>query len=201
VANLRLKYALDKARQVNMPGTNVERAIKKGCGDLDGAALEETSYEGYGPGGVAVLVEVMTDNRNRTVGEIRNIFEKRGGNLGTSGCVAWMFEKKGVILVSAEDTDEDSVLDIALEAGAENVETADDAFEITCPPEAYDGLLEAVQVGGLTLVSSELSMVPQSTVPVDGSAVSSVIGLLEALDDHDDVQEVHSNADLPDEEA
>jgi len=196
-ANLRLKYALEKARQVNMPKENVERAIKKGVGDVDGVVFDETTYEGYGPGGVAILVDVLTDNRNRTVGEVRKAFDRRGGNLGTSGCVSWMFTKQGIVTIESDKIAEDDLIDLALEAGAENVELEGDLFSVTVAPESYDALLEAVAAASIEPESSELTMVPQNTVPLDRENAEKVLNLLSDLDDLDDVQEVHSNADIP----
>lgn len=197
-SNIRLKYALDKAKQCNMPKDNVERAIKKGLGEVDGEAFQEVQYEGYGPGGVAILVETLTDNRNRTVGQVRNAFDRKGGNLGTTGCVSYLFDKKGVMSIASDQADEEKVMDLALEAGAEDVEPAEDTFEITTPPEVLDTLLSSFADAGIEVANSEVTMVPQNTVPVAADDAQTLLDLLDELDELEDVQGVHSNADLPD---
>lgn len=198
-ANLRLRKAIDDAKAVSMPKDNIERAVKKGTGELDGGDLEEIVYEGYGPGGVAVMVEAMTDNRNRTAPEIRSLFGKHGGELGKTGCVAYLFERKGLFLLDA-GCDEEKVTEIALEQGGEDVETTDDGkLQITCPPDAYQPLADAFAEAELPVLVSEVSQLAQTTVDVDGSVAKQVMNLLEALDDNDDVQNVSSNLNFTEE--
>ncbi len=198
-ANLRLRKAIDDAKAVSMPKDNIERAVKKGTGELDGGDLEEIVYEGYGPGGVAVMVEAMTDNRNRTAPEIRSLFGKHGGELGKTGCVAYLFERKGLFLLDA-GCDEEKVTEIALEQGGEDVETTDDGkLQITCPPDAYQQLADAFAEAELPVLVSEVSQLAQTTVDVEGSVAKQVMNLLEALDDNDDVQNVSSNLNFTEE--
>ena len=199
-ANPRLRTAVQTAREHSMPMENIERAIKRGTGELEGVNYEEVQYEGYGPGGVAFLVQAMTDNRNRTVAEIRRLFEKAGGSLGASGCVAWMFKKRGVITVQKDQVDEDRLMEVALEAGAEDVSDADDTFEVLTAPETFEAVKTALQEAKIPISSAELSLVPESTVRVTGQDALQAMKLLEALDDHDDVQSVASNADFDQEE-
>ncbi len=199
-ANPRLRTAVQTARERSMPMENIERAIKRGTGELEGVNYEEVQYEGYGPGGVAILVQAMTDNRNRTVAEIRRLFEKAGGSLGATGCVAWMFKKRGVITVQKEQVDEDRLMEVALEAGAEDVSDADDTFEVLTAPETFEAVKAALQEAKIPIASAELSLVPESTVRVTGQDALQAMKLLEALDDHDDVQSVASNADFDQEE-
>jgi len=197
-ANLTLRYAIDKAKAANMPKDTIEKAIKKGTGEIEGASFEEVLYEGYGPAGVAVMVEALTDNRNRTAPEIKRIFERGSGSLGTGGCVAWMFNKKGLITVSVSETDEDQLLEIALSAGAEDMQTSGDVYEITCDPNAYEKLKAALEEKEIPTQVAEISMVPQNTVPInDENTAKKVISLMEALEDHDDVQNVYTNFDIP----
>jgi len=199
-ANLSLRYAIDKAKAANMPKDTIEKAIKKGTGELGGQNFEEVLYEGYGPGGVAIMIEALTDNRNRTAPEVKKIFERRGGSMGTSGCVNWMFNKKGLITVKRSDTKEDELMETALTAGAEDMTTNADVFEITCEPAAYDGLKNALQEKEIPIQVAEISMIPQSNVPVsDIATAKKIIGLMEDLEDHDDIQNVYSNFDIPDE--
>jgi len=181
-----------------MPSDNIQRAIMKGTGELDeGTVYDEVTYEGYGPGGVAVLVELMTDNRNRTAQKIRYIFSRHGGNLGESGCVAWMFRKKGSIILAREDNDvsEDDILLLALEAGAEDVRVEDEAFEVITAPEDFRAVVEAIKGAGLKIAEAEISMIPQSTVRLEGEQAEKCLGLVEALEDHEDVQNVYTNYD------
>jgi YebC/PmpR family DNA-binding regulatory protein len=199
-ANPRLRTAINAARANSMPSDNIERAIKKGTGDLEGVHYEEVHYEGYGPGGVAVMATVLTDNRNRTVSEIRRIFTKHGGNLGESGCVAWMFHKRGTIAVEKSRADEERLLEIALEAGAEDVADSDDVFEVSTTPESFESVKEAVEKAGIPISSAEVSLVPQGTVSLTGSDAERTLKLLEELQDHDDVQDVASNFDISQEE-
>jgi len=198
-ANLRLRYAIDKARAVSMPKDNIDRAIKRGTGELDGGNLDEVLYEGYGPGGVAVLCEILTDNRNRTASEIRKIFEVAGGKLGESGCVSWMFERKGVFTIPAKQIDEEALLELALEAGADDVKRDGDLFEVLCDPSAYQQVNDALAARGLEPESSQINRIPTNTVDLDAETGRSVLKLVEKLDDHDDVQGVSANFNIPDE--
>ncbi|HVW37635.1 MAG TPA: YebC/PmpR family DNA-binding transcriptional regulator [Pirellulales bacterium] len=198
-ANLRLRYAIDKARAVSMPKDNIDRAIKRGTGELDGGNLDEVLYEGYGPGGVAVLCEILTDNRNRTASEIRKIFEVAGGKLGESGCVSWMFERKGVFTIPAKQIDEEALLELALEAGADDVKRDGDLFEVLCDPSAYQQVSDALTARGLEPESSQINRIPTNTVDLDAETGRSVLKLVEKLDDHDDVQGVSANFNIPDE--
>ena len=199
-ANPRLRTAILAAKTENMPKDNIERAIKKGTGDLEGMSYEEILYEGYGPGGVAVLVETMTDNKNRTVADVRHFFSKSGGNLGESGCVGWMFDKKGVIVVDKETISEEELLELALEAGAEDVIEEDSTFQIVTAPEDFNEVMENLEKANLEYVEASVSMVPKNTVEViEEKTARSLLRLLENLEDHDDVQKVHANFDIPDE--
>ena len=199
-ANLTLRYAIEKAKAANMPKDTIEKAIKKGTGDLEGSSFEEVLYEGYGPSGVAVMVEALTDNRNRTGPEIKRIFEKHGGSLGTSGCVNWMFSKKGLITVNIEGTDEDQLMEIALNAGADDMEAAGDVFEITCDPSAYEQLKQTLQEKEIVTEVAEISMVPQNTIDIEDDQIAKrVISLMEAFEDHDDVQNAYANFDISEE--
>ena len=197
--NARLKLAVQKARDVSMPQDNIKRAIQRGTGELEGASYEQVSYEGYGPGGVAVMIQVMTDNRNRTVGEIRNIFARNGGNLGESGCVAWMFAERGVIVVDRSAADEETILGIAIEAGADDVRTSDKSYEILTALGELEAVRAALEERETPIESAELSMIPNNTVSVERGDVSKVLRLMDALEDHDDVQQVYANFDIPDE--
>jgi len=199
-ANLTLRYAIDKAKAANMPKDTIEKAIKKGTGDLEGAHYEEVLYEGYGPNGVAVMVEALTDNRNRTGPEIKRIFEKHGGSLGTSGCVNWMFNKKGLITVGTANVGEDDLMELALGAGAEDMENTGEVYEITCDPGAYEELKQALEAKEIPMEVAEISMVPQNMIGIDDEATAKrVVSLMEAFDDHDDVQNAYANFDIPDE--
>ncbi|MDY0167492.1 MAG: YebC/PmpR family DNA-binding transcriptional regulator [Thermoguttaceae bacterium] len=198
-ANLRLRYAIDDAKAVSMPKDNIERAIKKGTGELDSETLEEVVYEGYGAGGVAVLCEILTDNRNRTAPEVRKIFEMSDGKLGSTGCVAWMFDLKGLFLIPADQTDEDTLMELALEAGADDVRRDGDNFEITCDPSVYDAVAAALKQAGIQPEASQIAKTPQTTVDLDADAARKVLKLMERLDDHDDVQSVSANFNIPDE--
>ncbi len=194
--NLRLRYAIDEARSANMPGANIQRAIKKGTGELDdGRQIEEVLYEGYGPGGVAILAEAMTDNRNRTSSDVGKLFERHGGNLGQPGCVAWMFSQKGVITVTGFD-DEEQLMDVALAAGAEDLNQTDDGFEVLCAPDAFEAAKKALQEAGIPIERAEVSQVPQNYISLGENDARKVLALLEGLEDHDDVQKVHSNFDV-----
>jgi YebC/PmpR family DNA-binding regulatory protein len=197
--NARLRLAVQKARDVSMPHDNIKRAIQRGTGELEGASYEQASYEGYGPGGVAVMIQVMTDNRNRTVGEIRNIFTRNGGNLGESGCVAWMFSERGVIVVDRSAADEETILGIAIEAGADDVRTSDKSYEILSAPGKLEAVRAALEEREIPIESAEISMIPNNTVSVERGDASKVLRLMDALEDHDDVQQVYANFDIPDE--
>jgi len=198
-ANLPLRYAIDKARAANMPKDNIEKAIKRGTGQLDGANFEEVIYEGYGPAGVAVMVEALTDNRNRTTPEIKKLFERHGGSLGTSGCVSWMFSKKGLITVATSEADEEQLFEIALNAGAEDLQNTGQVYEITCDPASYEKLKETLNQMQVPIQLAEISMVPQSTVQItDEATARKVIALMDAFEDHDDVQNTYANFDIPD---
>jgi YebC/PmpR family DNA-binding regulatory protein len=199
-ANLSLRYAIDKAKAANMPKDTIGKAIKKGTGDVEGVNFEEVLYEGYGPGGVAIMIEALTDNRNRTTPEIKRLFEKHGGSLGTGGCVNWMFSKKGLITVSTAETDEEQLFEIALNAGADDMQNTGEVYEITCDPTAYEKLKEGLQEKEIPTQVTEISMVPQSTVPVnDDNTAKKIISLMEDFEDHDDVQNTCANFDIPDE--
>ncbi len=199
-ANLRLRYAIDAAKAVSMPKDNIQRAIRTGTGELAGGNLEEMLYEGYGPGGVAVLCEILTDNRNRTAPEIRKVFEMNDGKLGATGCVAWMFERKGLIVVGADKVEEDRLLEIALEAGADDVKRDGDKFEVTCDPSALGTVADALSAAGIEPEARELTRIPNSTVDVDDPETArKVLNLMERLDNHDDVQSVSANFNIPDE--
>jgi YebC/PmpR family DNA-binding regulatory protein len=197
--NLALANAVEKARSYSMPKENIERAIARGTGaDADAGAFEEVVYEGYAPDGVAVLVEALTDNRNRTASEVRHIFAKNGGNLGATGAVAWQFERLGVVLVEAEGTDEDELTMAAADGGAEDVSREEDVFQVTSSPEDLSAVREAIEAAGFPVRAAELQMVPKTTVEVaDESAARRIVRLIEALEDDDDVQEVYANFDIP----
>jgi len=199
-ANLTLRYAIDKAKAANMPKDTIEKAVKKGTGDLEGANYEEVLYEGYGPSGVAVMVEALTDNRNRTGPEIKRVFEKHGGSLGATGCVNWMFSKKGLITVGTSTVDEDDLMELALGAGAEDMEHTGEVFEITCEPAAYEELKKVLEAKEIAMEVAEISMVPQTMAEIGDEAVAKrVVSLMEAFDDHDDVQNAYANFDISDE--
>jgi len=195
-ANPRLRTAVLTARAASLPNDTIERAIKKGSGQLEGQVLEEIDYEGYGPGGVAVMARVLTDNRNRTVSELRFLFSKHGGHLGEANSVAWMFQKRGVVHVDKTGVDEDRVMEVVLEAGADDVSDAGESFEVVSSPESLETVRSAVEGAGLTLTSAEVTMVPKSTVHLTGAPAAASLKLLEALEDHDDVQNVSANLDV-----
>lgn len=196
--NMRLKLALQKARENNIPKDNIQRAIQKGQGALDGSNYEEMTYEGYGPGGVAVLIDIMTDNRNRTAADIRHLFSKYGGNLGESGCVAWMFQQKGVFVVEKEAADEEELMLLALEAGAEDVSAEEDEFEIITAPQDFEAVQNALAENNIATVVAKVTMVPENTMALSDVEAVKMMKLLDALEEHDDVQEVYSNFDMPD---
>lgn len=199
--NPRLRTAIEKAKEVNMPQENIKRAIMKGTGELPGMTYEETVYEGYGPGGTAILLEVLTDNRNRTVSDIRHIMTKHGGNLGEAGCVGWMFEKKGYILVEKTNIDEDSLMLIALESGAEDLKNdpGEDSYEIITAPEDMNKVKTSLEAAGIPLSLAEITMLPRSYISLDGKSAEQMIRLIEALEEHEDTQNVYTNVDIPDE--
>ena len=198
--NLALRYAIDKGKAANMPKDTIEKAIKKGTGEAGGVSFEEVLYEGYGPSGVAIMVEVLTDNRNRTGPEIRRIFEKHGSALGSAGCVAWMFSKKGLITVKASSIGEDELMELALSLGADDVNNTGTTYEITCAPTAYLGLKKALEAKNIPIESSDIAMIPQNMIPISEENVAKkILGLMEAIEDHDDVQNAYSNFDIPEE--
>jgi YebC/PmpR family DNA-binding regulatory protein len=197
-ANPRLRSAIAAAKTENLPKDNWERAIKKGTGDLDGVNYEESSYEGYGPGGAAILVDSLSDNKNRAVSEIRHAFTKHGGNLGENGCVGYMFDQKGYLVVEKSATDEETLMEIALEAGAEDVREDGDNFEVVTAPDAFEAVKAAIDEAAIAAIAAEVTMLPQTMAPVDGETAQKLIRLIDALEDCDDVQKVYTNADIPD---
>ena len=196
--NPRLRTAIDRAKAENMPNDNIERAIKKGTGELEGVRYEESSYEGYGPGGTAVMVEVMTDNKNRCTAEVRHIFSKHNGNLGENGCVSWIFEKRGYFSVPKAEVDEDALMEIALEAGAEDVleDAEEQVFEVLTEPNEFLAVKEALAGKGINVQSEEVTMIPKNTVRLEGKAAEQMLRLMEAMEDSDDVQNVYANFDI-----
>ena len=195
-ANPRLRTAIQSAKDANMPSDNIDRAIKKGTGELPGVKYEEYTYEGYGPNGVAILVETLSDNKNRTTADIRHIFGKYNGHLGEAGCVSWIFEQKGLILVDQEKCDEDILLGVALEAGAEDIKSEDGTFEVITAPADFENVRQAIADRGVEYIQAEITKIPQSLVKLDGSEAQKTLRLVEALEDHDDVQKVHANFDI-----
>lgn len=198
-ANPRLRTAIAAAKSENMPKDNIERAIKKGTGELEGVNYEESTYEGYGPGGAAVFIESVTDNKNRAVADIRHIFSKHGGNLGENGCVAWMFDKKGYIAIEKKVVDEDSLMETSIEAGAEDVREDNGSFEIITEPDDFESVKTAIDKAAIVYIDAEITMLPQSTTNLDGKQALQMVKLMEALDDCEDVQKVYTNADIPEE--
>jgi YebC/PmpR family DNA-binding regulatory protein len=196
--NPRLRTAIDHAKAENMPADNIDRAVKKGTGDLEGVRYEEYTYEGYGPGGTAILVEVMTDNKNRCTAEVRHIFSKQNGNLGENGCVAWIFEKKGYLSVPAEGMDEETLMEIVLGAGADDIveDTEDKQFEVYSTLEAFQAVKEALDAKGVTYQAADITMIPKNTVRLQGKEAEQSLRLMDALEDNDDVQNVYSNFDI-----
>lgn len=197
--NPRLKTVIQKARAANMPMDNITRVIQKATGELSGVNYEEITYEGYGPGGAAVMLDIMTDNRNRTAGDIRHLFSKHGGNLGESGCVSWMFKKQGIIIIDKEDLtkDADEVMMIALEAGAEDIQEEEEVFEIKCAWEEFDEVLNKIKEAGLDPSVAEITMIPENEVALEGNDAEKMLKLIDVLEEHDDVQNVYHNAELP----
>lgn len=198
-ANLALRYAIDKARKNSMPRDNIERAIKRATGEAGGVQYEELLYEGYGPAGVAVMCEILTDNRNRTAPEIKKILELHNGNLGTTGCVAWMFERKGMFLIPLAATSEDALMELALEAGAEDVKTTDEGYEIQCAPDLFEAVEQTLQRARIEPTTAEILRIPANTIDLEGDDARRMLKLLESLEDHDDVQSVTANFNISDE--
>lgn len=197
--NPRLRTAIAAAKAENMPKENIERAIKKGTGELEGTHYEEFTYEGYAPGGVAIMVDIMTDNKNRTIADLRHIFAKNNGRLGETGCVSFMFQKKGLIVVDKKDVDEDTLMEIALEAGADDVNDEGDTFEIITDPKKFENVRDALETKGIKYLRAEITMIPLNTVHIEGKEAEQTLRLVEMLEDSDDVQKVYANFDIPDE--
>ncbi len=197
-ANPSLRTAVTKAKIENMPKDNIERAIKKGTGELEGVDYTELTYEGYGPGGVAILIETLTDNKNRTAADIRSIFTKQGGNLGENGCVSYMFQRKGIITFDSETYSEEEIFEAALEAGAEDVTSSDDEIEVLTAPDDFSSVSEALDGAGFKYSRAEVSMVPETTISLDAETTVKALRLIERIDDHDDVSSVSTNLDIPD---
>jgi YebC/PmpR family DNA-binding regulatory protein len=195
-SNLRLRLAIQKARENSMPQENIKRAIDRGTGNAEGTNYEEITYEAYGPGGVAIMAQVVTDNRNRTVAELRNLFGKNGGNLGESGCVAWMFDRKGMVSVSRDAATEDDVLTAVLDAGAEDVRTEEETFDVVTTPEALPAVRDALEAASIPYLSADVTMIPQTTVQLDGKEAQQMLRLMDLLEDHDDIQNVYANFDI-----
>lgn len=195
--NPRLRMAIQNAKAANMPSDNIKRAIMKGTGELPGVVIEEVVYEGYGPGGVALYIEVMTDNKNRTVAEIRHILTKHNGNLGATNSVAWKFDKKGIIRVPKDATDEDTLMNLVLEAGAQDMTLEDDFYEVTSDPGDFETVRQTLTDADITVESAEITMLPNSTVSVDGKSAEQLLKMMEKLEEHDDVQNVYSDFDIP----
>lgn len=196
--NPRLRAAIQAAKAENMPKENIERAIKKGTGELEGTTYEEASYEAYGPGGVAIMIDCLTDNRNRTVADIKHILDRHGGSLGEPGCVSWIFKKKGLIVVEKDKVDEEKLLDLALEAGAEDVKEGESEFEVITEPSDFEKVKARFDEEGIPYTVSEVSMIPQSTVRLEGKEAQQMLTLMEALEDHDDISHVYANFDISD---
>ena len=199
-SNLRLRNAVQKAKEGSMPSDNIKRSILRGTGEIEGVQYEEITYEGYGPGGVAIMVQCMTDNRNRTVPDVRNLFRNHGGNMGETGCVSYLFDHKGIITVSKDSGDEDTVMMAALDAGADDMQSEDDYYEVTTSPGDVYKVREALEKAGITVLEAEARMIPQTSVTVTGKDAVQVIKLIDALEEYDDVQNVYSNVDIPEEE-
>jgi YebC/PmpR family DNA-binding regulatory protein len=197
--NLRLRYAIIDAKAGNMPKDTIDRAIKKGTGELEGVNFEEILYEGYGPNGVAILCDILTDNRNRTAGEVRKIFEVAGGKLGATGCVAWMFDRKGLISIPDDQIDEEQLMNLSLDAGADDVRHEGPAYEVTCDPNAYSSVCDAIDAANLKTDVRQITRIPKDTVDLDPASAAAVLKLMDALDDHDDVQSVSANFNISEE--
>ena len=194
--NFSLRHAIEKAKESNMPKDNIAKAIKRGTGELEGVTIEELTYEGYGPAGVAIIVEVVTDKRTRTTPEIRKIFENHNSSTGASGCVSWMFKRKGLFHIALDQTDEEALMDITLDAGADDIATEADYFEVTCPMQSYEAVSKAITAAGIKAQLSELTYIADTDVEVDAKNAAKVLSMIESLDDHDDVQNVHANMDI-----
>ncbi len=199
-ANPRLRTAVAAAKAVSMPAENIKRAIMRGAGELEGGQIEEVMFEGYGPGGAAVLVQTATDNRNRTVSEIRRLFTKQGGNLGELGSVSWMFERKSQILIDAQKAGEDQLMGIVLDAGADDLRGDGSQWEVLSPPEAHEAVLEAIHKAGIETISAQIALIPKNTIKLEGKNAASMLKLAESLEEHDDVQNVYSNFDIDEKE-
>ena len=199
-ANPRLRTAITAAKAVSMPNDNIKRAIMRGTGELEGGMIEEFTYEGYGPAGVAIIVEVATDNKNRTVSEVRHAFSKNGGNMGEQGSVAWMFDRKGQIIIEGENLNEDELMNLVLEAGADDLRQDGDTWEVITAPESLATVQEALEKAKIPMAQAKLAMIPKNTIQVEGASVKGLLKLLDALEEHDDVQNVFSNADIDDKE-
>jgi YebC/PmpR family DNA-binding regulatory protein len=199
-SNPRLRTVIAEAKSVNMPADNIKRAIQRGTGELPGVSYEEITYEAYGPGGVAIMIEVLTDNKNRTVGEMRHALSKYGGNLGEANSVAWMFEKKGYIVVEKSKADEDKLMSAVIDAGADDMRDDDDNWEIVTPPDAYDGVLEAVKALGIEPAASEIAMLPQNYIKLEGKSAQQMVKLMDVLEEHEDTKKVWTNADIEEKE-
>ncbi len=197
--NPRLRTAIQIAKAENMPKDNIERAIKKATGELEGISYEEVNYEGYGPGGVAMLIDCLTDNKNRTVADIKHLLDRHGGNLGEPGCVAWMFEQKGLIVLDKDKVDEETLIDVALEAGAADVKDSETEFEVVMEPADFEAVKKALDDAGLIYTLAETSMIPQNTIKLDGKRANQMLNLIDALEDHEDINHVYANFDIPDE--
>ncbi len=195
-SNARLRTAVATAKAANMPAANIDRAIKRGTGELDGVSYEEVTYEGYGPGGVAIMIEAVTDNKNRTVADMRHFLSKYGGNLGESGCVSWMFEKKGLIVVNSQNANEDDLMMLVLDAGADDMRVEDSTYEITTQPENFEAVKKMIEDNKIPIESGEITMIPKNTVKVEGSQAERLLKLMEILEEHDDVQNVYANFDI-----
>ena len=196
--NPRLRTAISAARAENMPKDNIERGIKKGTGELEGVAYEEASYDGYGPGGAAVLVDCLTDNKNRSVADIKHLFERYGGNLGEPGCVTWIFEQRGLVVLEKDKVDEDQLIDLALEAGAEDVIEEETEFEVVTAPTDFEAVKKAIDDAGLPYTLAEVTKIPKNMVKIEGKKAQQMINLMQALEDHDDVNHVYANFDIAD---
>jgi len=196
-ANVRLRMAIQKARENSMPAENIKRAIQRGTGELEGVNFDELTYEGYGPGGAAVMVDVLTDNRNRTVAELRNLFSKNGGSLGEQGCVAWIFDPKGIISVPKEKANEETVMMAALEAGAEDVRVEEESFDVVTAPEDLPTVRQALEAANIPFTMAETTMLPKNSVQLQGKEAQQMVRLMEGLEDHDDIQNVYANFDIP----
>ena len=196
--NPRLRAAIVAAKAENMPKENIDRGIKKGTGELEGVNYEEASYEGYGPGGVAILLDCLTDNKNRTVADVKHLFERHGGNLGEPGCVAWIFEQKGLIVLGKEKVDEEQLFDVALEAGAEDVKEEDDEFEIITDPSDFESIKKAIEEADFPYTMAEVTKIPKNMVKVEGKKAQQMLNLIQTLEDHDDVTHAYANFDIPD---